>query len=78
MGFWDFAVLWLIVGFLTVIFVSITDYKKYRMYSTVLDLICYILLFFGGPVYCIVRIVKRLIRRKDKFDHNWKNIHHKN
>lgn len=72
MTFLDIIVLWLIVGFITVVFLSIRDYVKYRMLSTIPDMVWYAFLFLGGPVYCIVRITKRLHKRKYKFDSNWK------
>ena len=74
MSFWDFIVLWLIIGFLTIVFLSIIDYKKYGMFSTLSDIIWYAFLFCGGPIYCIVQIIKRLLKKKYTFDYNWKNI----
>jgi len=70
MSFWDFVILWLIVGFITVIFLSITNYKKYRMLSAIPDMVWYAFLFLGGPIYCIVRITKKIHKRKYKFDNN--------
>jgi len=71
MSFWDFVIVWLIVGFITVVFLSIRDYKRYRMLSTIPDAVWYAFLFFGGPIYCIVRITKKLHKRKYKVDSNW-------
>lgn len=71
MSFWDFVILWLIVGFITVIFLSITNYKRCRMLPTIPDIIYHFILLFGGPIYCIVRITKKLHKRKYKHDSNW-------
>ena len=73
MSFLDFVILWLIVGFLTIIYLSIADYKKYGMFSTVADAIWYAAILIGGPIYCIIQITKRLLKKKYMFDKNWKN-----
>ena len=63
MKFLDFAILWLIIGFLTVISSCTKDYKKYGMFSTVADILWYIVLFLSGPSYYLYRIGKIIKER---------------
>lgn len=74
--FLDIIILWLITGVITVVLLSIRDYKIYRIFLHLPFLVWYGFLFFGGPIYGIIQLIKLITKDRKllKQDKNWKNI----